>query len=60
MVVATTVYYNVSRPWSSPEFAVGDEIDIKYGGTRYAVTVEAAKGHCFLGFKKEVHHEFNY
>ena len=21
---------------------------------------EAAKGHCFLGFKKEVHHEFNY
>ena len=21
---------------------------------------EAAKGHCFLGFEKEVHHEFNY
>ena len=21
---------------------------------------ETRKGHCFLGFKKEVHHEFNY
>ena len=38
----------------------GDRTPRPFDETIRMLKAEAAKGHCFLGFEKEVHHEFNY
>ena len=38
----------------------GDRTPRPFDETIRMLKAETAKGHCFLGFKKEVHHEFRY
>ena len=38
----------------------GDRTPRPFEETIRMLKAEAAKGHCFLGFKPEIHHEFNY